>query len=535
MAQYVAELSDKQAEQINAIFVEIKKSKLYRQWQEIDADIDSGAHNLSEKKKLTDKKVKLINTLLKEFKKRVADVPGIIQESNYKPSKNIWQKMLNREPEKNKYLPPFAEDAFYNEMKNAGTFRENFNEGRIGFNEFNHLQPPKVNTLSAEQLAVLRGTSKAENKPEPKVENMENTVVAEATKVVEKTEVNTETAKVENKVPEQPIPAPKTETGHSEQTAAESFNAETIYKEASENKDGNGAYFFDTVAMIATKDATYKPQTILRELSKGLDEEVYLSDSNQEARLASLYQAAEGIKNIAAHNKDNSDVSLVAAQAMHKIAQNVLNYKAEHDVAGYETSFGVCQQHIIEGYGEMTMVSDGLRKQALSNIEKLAKIDNYGEHYPDQIIKSVHSISQGSDGSNNEVLGAAYSALKGLNPQTTETAMQMLSTLQKIGKGGDKNLQSAMVEDVYRIFKKFDKSEEIQRKCLETIKPFGENGVNDAKVRAYSFEKIIVSKTAATKTGREGGYEKPIENKKTATNTFVFDYKKYLGKENGLK
>ena len=56
MAQYVAELSDKQAEQINAIFVEIKKSKLYRQWQEIDADIDSGAHNLSEKKKLTDKK-----------------------------------------------------------------------------------------------------------------------------------------------------------------------------------------------------------------------------------------------------------------------------------------------------------------------------------------------------------------------------------------------------------------------------------------------------------------------------------------------
>jgi hypothetical protein len=193
---------------------------------------------------------------------------------------------------------------------------------------------------------------------------------------------------------------------------------------------------------------------------------------------------------------------------------------------------GVCQEHIIKGYGEMSFTSDGLRKQTLKDIDKCAQVDNYREHHPDQIINSVGNILNGDKTNNPEIATLAYTALKGLTPATSEDAMKMLSALQKIGNSGDRKLQAEMVNDIHGIFKKFDKSEDIQRKCLEIIKPFGEKGIRTAEIRADSFEKIINSKVAAGKTGRPGGYEKPVTRQSNNGNSTAKPnvYQTYKGK-----
>lgn len=347
-------------------------------------------------------------------------------------------------------------------------------------------------------------------------------------------------SEVVDKLPEQLAPESKVQKKENNEMSlydeygalmsAEPFNAEALYNKSNEimaTGEGDKTFLYGAASYIATKDPTYNPQQMLGLISQGLDEDGFeetgfKNEDNIKYTLDNLVLVAEGIRNIAANNTDNHDMSILSAQAMHKLAGEVLAFKAEHHVVGnkdLDLSFSVCQEHIIKGYGEMNISTDGFRKQALKNIDKCAQAGNYREHFPNQIINSVNNILQGDKNNNPEVAALAYTAIKDLTPIDAEDAMQMLDALQKIGNSGDRNLQKEMVEDVYRIFKKFGNSEEIQRKCLETIKPFGEKGVNNAKARADSFEKIINRKVAAGKSGREGGYEKTNEKQDRVGNS----------------
>lgn len=169
MTDKIPELTEEQLQQYLNTINKIRKSKKYKNFEKI-REIEKNEYKASIaenrpikfSKQHDRERKKLIKSIFADFEKFAKNIPGATK-SRPQSKQNLFQKIFKRK-NKDYYIPGHIEMAFWKELEQPGTFKEEYS---MRTNNTTSSHSP----ISKEKIAEIRGTQKANHNEQTKTPN----------------------------------------------------------------------------------------------------------------------------------------------------------------------------------------------------------------------------------------------------------------------------------------------------------------------------------------------------------------------------
>ena len=523
MSEELLSLTDEQLAQYEAVINKIRESKKYKEFLEVRAERHKEvkaavAENRYIKipAKLEKKEKKLIRSMFADFEKVARDIPGATK-NRPQSKKNFFQKIFKRK-DKDYYVPYHVASAFWKELEQPGTFKEEYN---IGVNHYNNQQnsgKPKEET-------------KVETKHSENTQENTQQTTSNDTHSYEQKSANThstESAKGENKMNFEDL-----QNKYDDHIANNTGSAEELWNMANqlELNDKSGEHTRYVPYAIVDRDPTFKPETMFGIITNNANEG-YASEFKDDpsSEIGAYIADVNALSLLAEHNPNLSSQSRLL---------NTLNKISKETVACYQegksydkeasTYFSMFALNIIPAYAKCEYNTPKQADLALQNIANITKNLEAYERNPHDVINTVHSIVNNSE-TDKEVATSAFRALNLVSPQNSEEASKMLS-LYKTLSLDNPDLAEASISKMRKIFNDFPHDEKLQKECLSTLESlngfrskFDDETKQKLDTHSKSMKSKIDAETIKRAQGKETTWKAPTtsNSQRSSTNTQTY-------------
>ena len=301
-----------------------------------------------------------------------------------------------------------------------------------------------------------------------------------------------------------------------------------------EQNDKSGEYTKHIVYAVVDRDPTFNSETMLGIVSRNVFDGY--TDFDAEDEIRNYSKDAEVIGLLAEHNPNLSSASLLST--LNKISKETVSCYADNiDNNDVRTAFSTAALTIIPAYGKCEYDTPKQAETALQNITHITKSLDAIERNPHDVINSVYSIVNNTDGDKN-VAKSAFEAVNLIAPQNSEEASKLLSLYKTISLDNP-DMAEALVMKMRNIFNNFPEDEKLQKECLstlETLKGFSSRFDEETKqkidVHSKSMKSKIDAETIKRAQGKETAWKAPAAGnpQRNSTNT-QFNYNnRYSGR-----
>ena len=519
MSEELLPLTDEQLAQYEAVINKIRESKKYKEYlqtqverrKEVKAAIAEG-RLIKIPAKLEKKEKKLIRSMFADFEKVARDIPGATK-NRPQSKKNFFQKIFKRK-DKDYYVPYHVESAFWKELEQPGTFKEEYN---IGVNHYNNQQNS--------------GKPKEETKVETKQSENTQHTTSNDTHSYEQKSTNTqssESTKENNKMNLEEL-----QKKYDDHIFNNTGSAEELWNMANqlEQNDKSREHTRYVPYQIVERDPTFKPETMFGIIANNANEG-YASEFKDDpsSEIGSYIADVNALSLLAEHNPNLSSQSRLV---------NTLNTISKETVACYQegksydkeasTYFSMFALNIIPAYAKCEYNTPKQADLALQNIANITKNLETYERNPHDVINTVHTIVNNSE-TDKDVATSAFRALNLVSPQNSEEASKMLS-LYKTLSLDNPDLGVGAIGKMKRIFNDFPHDEKLQKECLNTLESlngfrskFDEDTQKKLDIHSKSMKSKIDAETIKRAQGKETTWKAPTtsNSQRSSTNTQTY-------------